>query len=406
MFKIEWTKRHTTILIYTCCTILIAVVLVLAILFPGILIGILKGFLSAISPVIFGFAIAYLLHPICRFFDTKALRFLSKTKQRQRLTRVLAVVLTFLVAAAVIALFIGMVVPQIKASYLDLEKKFDGYVQNASVWLEDFLREITNGGEMDALDAVLNIDLVFDTLEKMIDTSLEAIGGLADTVVSYSSKVVSIAWRVGVSLVFAAYFLLQKEMLLTAISELADMLLPAKLNHGTRKWLAYTHEAFGGFIAGKLLNALIITLLNFIVFGLCDIPYYPLIALITGITDMIPYFGPFIGAIPSAFIILIADPIKVIWFAVLVLVIQQIDGNFVGPKILGEKVGVDSLLIIIAITVSGRLWGIVGMFIGVPLFTVLQQAVREFVNNRLAKKGLPTETSAYKTDSKRKGAAK
>lgn len=406
MFKIEWTKRHTTILVYTCCTILIAIVLALVILFPGILIGIAKGFLRAISPVVFGFAIAYLLHPVCRFFDTKVLRFLHKKRQRPVLVRSLAVALTFLVAAAVIALFIGMIVPQIKASYLDLEKKVDGYLQNASVWLEGFLLKITDDGEINTLDALLDIDIVFDTLEKLIETTFGAIGSIADTVVSYSSKVLSIVGRVVVSLAFAAYFLLRKETLLGGISQLADLLLPEWLNRGSRKWIAYTDDAFGGFIAGKLVDAFIITLLNFIVFGLSGIPYYPLIALITGVTDMIPYFGPFIGAIPSVFIILIADPIKVIWFAILVLVIQQIDGNIIGPKILGDKVGVDSLLIIIAITVSGGLWGIVGMFIGVPLFTVFQQAVREIVNHRLAKKGLPTETWAYRGDSKRKGTAK
>ena len=117
---------------------------------------------------------------------------------------------------------------------------------------------------------------------------------------------------------------------------------------------------------------------------------------------MIPYFGPFIGAVPAAFIILIADPIKVLWFIALALVVQQLDGNFIGPKILGEKVGVDSLLIIVAITVSGGLWGIIGMFIGVPVFTVLYQMVKEFIEKRLKAKGLPTETSEYAAG--RKGA--
>ena len=112
-------------------------------------------------------------------------------------------------------------------------------------------------------------------------------------------------------------------------------------------------------------------------------------------TDVIPYFGPFIGAVPCAFIILIADPIKMIWFIVLTLVIQQCDGNIIGPKILGEKVGVDSLMIVVAITVSGGLWGLLGMFIGVPLFAVLRQAVKEIVESRLQKKHLPVETAAY-----------
>ena len=395
MFKIDWTKQHTTILIYTCCTILLAILVALVILFPHVLGGILQGFLTAISPVIFGFAIAYLLYPICRFFDTKVLRFLHEKKVRSGLVRMLAVFLTFLVAVAAISLLIGMLVPQIKASYLDLEKKFDGYLQNASAWMEGYLQELPDGGKRAVLEDVLNVDLAFDSLEKLLDNAFDMIGDLAGALVTYSSKVVSLLWRIVVSVLFAGYFLLQKERLLSGIADFADLLLPDEINRSMRKWILFTHEAFGGFIAGKLVNAVIITLLNFIVFGLCGIPYYPLIALITGITDMIPYFGPFIGAIPSAFIILIADPIKVLWFAVLVLVIQQLDGNFIGPKILGEKVGMDSLIVIVAITVSGGLWGIVGMFIGVPVFTVLQQALREIVSRRLARKGLPTETVAY-----------
>ena len=395
MFKIEWTKRHTTILVYTCCTILLSVLVALLILFPQVLGGVLHGFLTAISPVIFGFAIAYLLYPICRFLETKVLCFFHKKKPRAKLVRVLSVVLTFVLAAAVITLFIGMVVPQIKASYQDLERKLDGYLLAASSRLEGVLRDVPENGILDTLDSLLHIDVVFDSLEKLVDNAFGAIGGLANTIVSYSSKIVVILGRIVLSILFAAYFLLHKERLFGGISELARLLLPETYYLGARKWITFTHEAFGGFIAGKLVNALIITLLNFVVFGLCGIPYYPLIALITGITDMIPYFGPFIGAIPSAFIILIADPIKVIWFAVLILVIQQIDGNFIGPKILGEKVGLDSLTVIVAITVSGGLWGVVGMFIGVPLFTVLQQAMRVIVNNRLRKKQLPTETAAY-----------
>lgn len=396
MFKIEWTKQHTTILVYTCVTILLAVLLVLALVFPEAVAGILRGLLSAVSPVIFGFVIAYLLHPICRFFDTKALQFLNKKRPRPRTTRAIAVFLTFLVTAAVIALFIGMVVPQIKASYLDLEQKFDGYLQGATVFLEGVVADLAENGGFAALESLVDVQAVLSSVENLIGQSFSFIGGLANTLVSYSSKIVTIVAKVIVSLIFAVYFLWQKEKLLGMISYLADLLLPEKLNRGTRKWLAYTDTAFGSFIAGKILNAILITLLNFVVFGLCDIPYYPLIALITGITDMIPYFGPFIGAIPSVFIILIADPVKVIWFVILVLVIQQLDGNFIGPKILGEKVGVDSLLIIVAITVSGGLWGVIGMFIGVPVFTVLQQAVREIVNSRLAKKGLSTVTDDYR----------
>lgn len=395
MFQIEWTKQHTQILVYTCGTILAAVALVLAILFPGAVFGILGGLLRAISPVLIGFVIAYLLHPICRFFDKKVFKGLHKKKPRPFLARSLAVLMTFLLTAAVIALFIGMVVPQLRASYLDLEQKLDGYLQKAVSFTETLLADLSADGAFLAFEDIVDVEAVLNAVEGFVGRSLSLVGGLAGTIVNYSSRIVTVVAQIIVSLIFAVYFLLQKEKILGMISYLADLLLPEKLNFGARKWITYTDEAFGSFIAGKLLNATLITLLNFVVFGLFDIPYYPLIALITGITDMIPYFGPFLGAIPSAFIILIADPIKVIWFVILVLVIQQLDGNIIGPKILGEKVGVDSLLIIVAITVSGGLFGVAGMFLGVPVFTVLQQAVREFVNNRLTKKNLSTATADY-----------
>ena len=142
MFKTEWTKQHTQILLYTCVTILIAVVLVLAILFPETVFGLLSGFLSAVRPMLIGFVIAYLLHPVCRFFEKKVLKGLQKKKARPFAVRSLAVLLTFLCAAGVIALFIGMVVPQLKASYLDLNAKLDGYVQKVNAVVERLVTDV------------------------------------------------------------------------------------------------------------------------------------------------------------------------------------------------------------------------------------------------------------------------
>nr|MBQ5811095.1 AI-2E family transporter [Clostridia bacterium] len=395
MFKFEWTEKHTTILIYTLATILLSVAVVLFLLFPNVIFDVLGGFLSAITPVIIGFAIAYLLFPVCILFEKKVFAFLNKKKEHKKLVRALSTAAAFLLALAVISLFIGMVVPQIKASYKDLESKVGGYLGAAASKIEELVSDVTRNGEQKTLAALLDIDLVFDTLEKIIDNLFGTIGNIADTLVNYSSKIVSVVANVVVSIIFAVYFTLAKEKIFSVISRISSFVLPYKLDRGTRKWVNFTHHAFGSFISGKLLNAFIITIVNFTLYGLCGIPYYPLIALITGITDMIPYFGPFIGAVPAAFIILIADPVKVLWFIALVLVVQQIDGNIIGPKILGEKVGIDSLLIIIAITVSGGLFGIVGMFIGVPVFTVLWQMAKEFVEARLKKKGLPTETAEY-----------
>ena len=390
MFKIEWTKKHTTVLVYTCVTILLAIPLLLAIVFPGPVLGFLGGLLDAISPIFIGFAVAYLLFPICDFFEKKVFRFISKKKPHPRLQRIAAVAVTLLAVTAFIVFFVWMLVPQIQASYHNLEATFDTYLNKASDYLES-LRASLGEGEKPLFDSAALLDYIGE----LIDRLFEQIGNFAARAVEYSSKFVNTLSKIVVSLIFTVYILLEKDALAAHIGSIATMLLPKRKKAFLDKWVAFTDKSFGGFISGKLLDAIIITLLNFIVFGLAGIPYYPLVSLICGITDLIPYFGPFIGAVPCAFIILIADPIKVLWFAVLTLVIQQVDGNLIGPKILGEKVGVDSLLIVIAITVSGGLWGLLGMFIGVPLFAVIYQAVKEFVEHRLRKKNLTVETAAY-----------
>ncbi len=391
MLKFEWTKEHTVALIYTCVTILLAIPLVLVILFPGILGGALGGLVDALSPVLIGFAVAYLLFPVCDFFEKKVCGFIEKKKPRPRLRRIAAVVLTLLAAIVFLVFFVWMLVPQIKASYLNLEATFDTYLEKASVYLGEVTAKYTEPGAEPVFDSAA----LLDTVGGWIDSLFDQVGNFMSSAVSYSSKLLNTIWRIIFSLIFMVVFLVEKDAIGARLNSIASTLLTRRGKAFCDKWVRYTDESFGGFISGKILDAVIITLINFIVFGLAGIPYYPLVSLVCGVTDVIPYFGPFIGAVPCAFIILIADPIKMIWFIVLTLVIQQCDGNIIGPKILGEKVGVDSLMIVVAITVSGGLWGLVGMFIGVPLFAVLRQAVKELVESRLQKKHLPTETTAY-----------
>ena len=391
MLKFEWTKEHTVALIYTCVTILLAIPLVLVILFPNILGGALGGLVDALSPVLIGFAVAYLLFPVCDFFEKKVCGFIEKKKPRPRLRRIAAVVLTLLAATAFLVFFVWMLVPQIKASYLNLEATFDTYLEKASVYLGEVTAKYTEPGTEPVFDSAA----LLDTVGGWIDSLFDQVGNFMSSAVSYSSKLLNTIWRIIFSLIFMVVFLVEKDAIGARLNSIASTLLTRRGKAFCDKWVRYTDESFGGFISGKILDAVIITLINFIVFGLAGIPYYPLVSLVCGVTDVSPYFGPFIGAVPCAFIILIADPIKMIWFIVLTLVIQQCDGNIIGPKILGETVGVDSLMIVVAITVSGRLWGLVGMFIGVPLFAVLRQAVKELVESRLQKKHLPTETTAY-----------
>lgn len=399
MLKFEWTKKHTTILIYTCITLLLAIAIVFAILFPSHVLGAVGGFCKALSPVFFGFVIAYLLNPCTEFFDNKVFSRMFR-KKGKRAARTLSVAVSFILAIAIIALFIGILVPQVVSSYSSLEAKFEIYISDASKWVNDFVASLRENDKYGLMSTFLGSGDVSTSFGSLISSAFGFIGNVADKVILYSSAAVNTVAKAVVAIIFAIYFLLEKNRLFIWAAKLSDALFPQQFISHARYWISYTDGVFSSFITGKLLNAFLITIINFIVFGMCGIPYYPLVALVTGITDMIPYFGPFIGAIPCGFIIFIADPIKLIWFAVLVLIIQQIDGNIVGPKILGEKVGVDSLLIIVAITVGGGLFGIAGMFVGVPVFTVIYHAISTFISSRLKKKGLPSDGSSYEKEAK------
>ena len=156
-----------------------------------------------------------------------------------------------------------------------------------------------------------------------------------------------------------------------------------------------SNYTFGKFLSGKILDSLIIGIMTFIILYVCKMPYALLVSVIVGITNIIPFFGPFIGAVPSFIIILFVDPVKALWFLLIVFVIQQIDGNIIGPKILGDSIGISAFWILFAILVAGKFLGIVGMVIGVPLFAVVYSIIKEIVEERLRKKGLKVQTEDY-----------
>ena len=162
------------------------------------------------------------------------------------------------------------------------------------------------------------------------------------------------------------------------------------------KLVRYTDDRFGGFLTGKILDSAIIGVLSFIVFSIAGIPYTLLVSVIVGVTNVIPFFGPFIGAIPCGILVLLVNPFKAFVFAILILAIQQADGNIIGPKILGDRTGLDSFAVITAILVSAGLFGVAGMILGVPVFATVLGLLKSFLNRRLEEKNLPLEVSAYR----------
>ena len=203
------------------------------------------------------------------------------------------------------------------------------------------------------------------------------------------------AWNFLIGRIIALYLLMSKELFAGQGKKIIYALFEEDNANATIRNIRFVHRTFGGFISGKLVDSLIIGMICFIGMTLLNLPYPLLISLIIGITNIIPFFGPFIGAIPSIILILMVNPLQALYFGIFVFALQQFDGNILGPKILGDKTGLSSFWVIFAITLFGGYWGFVGMVVGVPLFAVLYAAWKAFINRSLQKKGLSTDTNEY-----------
>ena len=227
---------------------------------------------------------------------------------------------------------------------------------------------------------------------KNLSTALtSAIPQIIQTTVNVTASVLNVI----IGFIISVYMMFSKELFFARIHKLFTALFPEKSVEKMASVIHQSNDIFSGFISGKILDSFIIGLLCFIFMSIFGWPYAMLISVIVGVTNVIPYFGPFIGAIPSILILLMVEPWTALWFAIFILVLQQIDGNIIGPKILGDSTGLSAFWVIFAITIFGSLMGPLGMFIGVPLFAVIYSLVRQFAEWRLSQKGLPTATDDY-----------
>lgn len=349
-----------------------------------------------LSPFTYGFIIAYLCNPLMMLFERTILK---SSKLSHKLRRSLSLTLTVISVLALISLFALLVVPQVTASYFDLQSQVSGYVYSAQAWADNFVRNFSLfNGQYENLAEFLDVNAISTDFKNLISNSFSLIQAASNYVISYAGRFVIEVKNLVMGFILSVYFLFSKEKLASQFKKLLSGIMSRKHYLNLISVARYSNETFGGFITGKLLDSLIIALLTFIVLGICRMPYYPLISVIVGVTNIIPIFGPFIGAIPSAFIIFIAEPKKALWFIIIIIIIQQIDGNIIGPKILGDSIGLSALWIVVSITVFGGMFGITGMIMGVPAFAVLYTLVKEITEKRLRSKRMPSETSFYAAD--------
>ena len=359
---------------------------------PGIL-SFFGKILSVTQPVIIGLIIAYLVNPIANSINGGLLKLSNKYfNKKPRLIRKISNAISVFGALAVfilmIILIIYMIVPQFIESISSMIKVLPGQ-------LDTFIKEISAEFERNK-DLQNLINVVYEYEQEWLQNDLT---GYVNSIATYFASgvwsVVSFLKNFAVGLIFAVYILFNKALLMRQFRKL----LYACLNNAAVEHIFKTgkkaHRIFSGFIYGKLLDSFIIGVLCFIGISILKIPYTMLVAVVIGVTNIIPVFGPYLGAIPCAALILLTDPIKGLYFIIFIILLQALDGNFIGPKILGNSTGLSAFWVVFAIVLGGGLFGVVGMLIGVPLFAVIYYLVTTFVNFRLNKKNLPTASDYY-----------
>lgn len=346
--------------------------------------------LSLLSPFLIGFALAYILNIPVMFFDKKLFSFCDKGKPRPKLRRILSITLTIILLLTLTTAAIAIVLPQIYDSLVSLANNIESYINSLDRILENFFsrselfQNFYNG-------LGLQLDKLFTNLENVINSAVP-------WAINFSKQLISGIADSLIGLVISVYFLYSKEKILAKAKKFACSVLSEKQVGTLLRVADASNVTFSRFITGKLLTSVIMTVICYIGMIVLRMPYPLLIALVVGITDIIPYFGPFIGSIPSAVLIFLVSPGKVIWFILFILAVQQLEGNIITPKVIGDITGISPFWVIFAILVGGDLFGFVGMFIGVPIFAILYTFMREYFNRRLIEKGLPINTREYASE--------
>lgn len=380
------------------CVIAACILLYWAILRWDSVLNALSTLLRLISPFTWGLAFAYLLTPMTRWFEKQFFiplgrkLFKKSAKKARGFARAAAVAVALIVTIIIIAVLLRMILPQFYSSLESIVLNLPGYYRTVIQWVERTLADYPEIEEY----AVALIGNVSESITGWVKTSvLPEINSLVTSLSTGVYMMFRGLMNFLIGLIVSCYVLFNKETFAAHAKKILYSLIKKDSVDKLLTSIAFVDRTFMGFISGKLLDSLIIGILCYIGCSILKMPYVTLVSVLVGVTNIIPFFGPFIGAIPSAIIILMVSPWKCFIFIIFILVLQQFDGNILGPKILGNSTGLNGFWVMFAIIVGGGLFGFMGMLLGVPVFAVIYNAVKSFTNSRLKKRGMPTETAAY-----------
>lgn len=356
-------------LVFICTLIIVAVINL------GTTIDIIGRFLAIIAPFIFGFFFAYLIRPIVVTLE-KPLKKIKKGKG-EKIKRVISIVVSYLIVIGALTIIIVYIFPQMKNSVKDIGNS----VKNGYNYVTNHL------DEMNAMIPVINLGSVIEYIQNnLIDKLMSNSGTIVPFVYHFSSSVLTSLYNIFMGLVISIYMIIDGQKLKNSIKRIIYALSPIEKAPAICKTISKCNHIFNGFLFGKAVDSLIIGILCFIAMSILQLPYSLLLSVIVGITNMIPYFGPIIGAIPGFVIYLFIDPKLSLVFAIMILILQQFDGLYLGPKILGDLTGIKPLCVIFGIVIGGAYFGAVGMFLGVPTVAVFMYLAELFIESKLKKK--------------------
>ncbi len=413
--KLNWNRKYTTIAAYCLIVIFISILFVIFIMKHDAVSEKISWFFGVLSPIICGFVIAYLLNPLVMFFENKMFKKLrdgevsiknpnaenaekqlaKKRKFRKNTAKTLSIILTYIVVFALLTALCVAVLPSVAQSIIDLTQKMPEYIKNLERFLKDTFKN-NPSISMFVSEEFSELSNILMKITEMIEPmATDIIGTISTGLFGMVTSVFVALKNVLLGFIIAIYLLFGKNRLIAQAKKLMFALLK---NNTCQNLLAIgnkAHNIFTTYISSNLIDAFIIFAAMCIGTTIMNIPYAMLVSVVCGVTNLIPFFGPFIGAIPCGLLIILVDPIKVIWFVIFVLVLQQCDGNIIKPLLFGESTGLPAIWVLVSIIVGGGLFGMVGMLIGVPVFAVIYLLVADYIVAKLDKKQLPTDTKLY-----------
>ncbi|MBO5071557.1 MAG: AI-2E family transporter [Eubacterium sp.] len=370
----------------------------------GVLGGVISAVNGALTPVYIGLIIAFLLSPLVNAMDEFVFvplvqKIVKKEKKAAGIARGLSVTVVLVLALVVIFGLIMMVVPEVINSISSLAANLPEYYRNVVKWGDNVFRSNPKLAEyFENFSGTMYEKLITWLQNDLLPESSKLLSMLTDGVVNAMSLLIDLF----IGIIVSIYLMAGKENFCAQAKKLIFAVLPQKRGDGMLEVLRETHTVFAKFISGKIVDSLVVGMLTFIIMSIANIPYALLISVIIGVTNVIPFFGQYIGIIPSAVLVFIANPSKGVIFLILIIILMQFDGNVLGPKILGDSIGLKSFWILFSILFFGSLFGFLGMICAVPIFAMIYRWVKRWSNKRLAKKEVPVETEYYRKEPERK----